>query len=317
MKYYIGVDVGGTNLVAAIVDEKLHIVAKASCKTNLPREAEDTVKDIARICREVVQKAEMRMSQIESIGLGVPGIVNTDTGVVEYSCNLDYHNVPIVKMLQEELLVPVMAENDANAAAIGEFAAGAGRGYCSMIAVTLGTGIGGGIIIDNKLLSSFNFSGGELGHMVIHKDGRSCNCGRKGCFETYASATGIIKTTIEKMHKYPDSLLWQIAETEDAVEGKTVFDALQKGDQAAKEAFDEFIGDLSCGIVNIINIFQPEMICIGGGISRQGKLLTDLIQKVADQEEYARDGGNRCKIMVAELGNDAGLIGAAIQSQYR
>lgn len=316
MKYYLGVDVGGTNLVAAVVDENYNIISKADCKANLPRQPELTADDIAEICRLAVEKAGLSISQIESVGAGFPGIVNSQTGVVEYSCNLDYHNVPMVDMLKERLNLPVTAGNDANAAAIGEFAAGAGSGYDSMIAITLGTGVGGGIIIDGKMRPGFNFSGGELGHMVINMGGRRCNCGRKGCFEAYASATGLIKTTIEKMRKYPDSALWKIAGTEDKVEGKTTFDALEQRDVAAKEAFDEFILALSCGVINMINIFQPEMICIGGGLSRQGKVLTDPIQKIVDEEEYARDTDKRCKIVTAKLGNDAGLIGAAIQWKY-
>lgn len=316
MKYYLGVDVGGTNLVAAVVDENYNIISKASCKANLPKQPELTADDITEICRLAVKKAGLSFSQIESVGAGFPGIVNSQTGVVEYSCNLDYHNVPVVDMLKERFNIPVTVGNDANAAAIGEFAAGAGSGYDSMIAITLGTGVGGGIIIDGKMRSGFNFSGGELGHMVIQMGGRRCNCGRKGCFEAYASATGLIKTTIEKMRKYPDSVLWKIAVSEDKVEGKTTFDALEQGDIAAKEAFDEFILALSCGVINMINIFQPEMICIGGGLSRQGKVLTDPIQKIVDEEEYARDADRRCKIVTAKLGNDAGLIGAAIQWKY-
>lgn len=317
MKYYLGVDVGGTNLVAAVVDENDQILAKASCKTNLPRKPELTVEDIAQVCHQAVEQSGLSMAQMESVGIGVPGIVNLETGVVEYSCNLDYHDVPIVHMLKEKLPLPVFAENDANVAAIGEFAAGAGQGCQSMVAITLGTGVGGGVIIDNKILTGFNYSGGELGHMVIQRGGRLCNCGRRGCLEAYASATGLIQTTIEKMRQYPDSLLWKIAPTEAQVEGKTAFDALQEGDAAAKEAFEEFIDALSCGVVNIIDIFQPEIVCIGGGLSRQGRVLTDLIQKAADQEEYNRDGKHRCKIVTARLGNDAGLIGAALQGKYR
>lgn len=350
MKYYLGVDVGGTNLVAAVMDENYNIISKTSCKANLPRLPKLLADDIAEICNKAVEDSGLSFSQIENVGVGFPGVINSELGVVEYACNFGYRNVPMGEMLKKRLNIPVMLGNDGNAAAVGEFVVGAGMGYNSVVAITLGTGVGGGIIINGKIDQGFNYSGGEIGHTIIKMGGRPCNCGRRGCFEAYASATGLIKTTIEKMREYPDSILWKVAETEDKVEGKTVFDAMElmntnskkaydnyilalngsmvtkeilndfvsalKGDTAVKEVFDEYILALSCGIINIINIFQPEIVCIGGGISKQGKVLLDPIQKIVNKEDYAQHSDKRCKIVTAKLGNDAGLIGAAIQWKY-
>lgn len=317
MKYYVGVDLGGTNIVAAVVDESGKILNKNSCKTNLPKEPEILSADIARLIDEVLEKSGFTIDNIENVGIGVPGIVNTQEKVIIYSCNFNYNNVKIAELLEKKIGKTVYIENDANAAALGEFVCGAGQGLDTMIVITLGTGIGGGIILNKKLYRGFNYSGGELGHIVIEQGGRRCNCGRNGCFETYASATGLAKTASEVIGRYPDSKLWDEYNKNHSISGKTLFGAVIDGDPAAKEVLNIFVSHLACGVANIVNIFQPQILCIGGGISQAGELLINPLKDVFDKEDYARDSKNRCKIVAAQLGNDAGLIGAAMLFKFQ
>ena len=197
--YRLGIDLGGTNIVAGVVDENYKIVAKASCKTNVPRPESDICDSMAEVAVKACEKAGITMDEVESIGIGVPGAVNPKTGVIEYSANLHFHNWEVSKMMNERLGKKVLIENDANAAALGEYLAGSAKGAKNAIAITLGTGVGGGIIINGKIYSGSNFAGAELGHMVIVKDGKQCGCGRKGCWEAYSSATGLINLTKEKI----------------------------------------------------------------------------------------------------------------------
>ncbi len=316
--YYLGVDLGGTNIVAGICNEKGEILTKASSKTRDVMSPEGIAGEIARLCFACVEKAGIPMDEIETVGIGTPGIANSETGVVEYSCNLDFHDVPLASMVAEKTGKKVLIENDANAAALGEYAAGAGKDAKSLVAITLGTGVGGGIIINDRLLTGFNHAGAELGHIVIEKGGVPCNCGRRGCFEAYASATALIRITKEKMASAEDSLMWQqVGGDVDAVDGRTAFDCMRKGDKAAEAAVGEFIENLACGITSIVNIFQPEIACVGGGISNEGETLLGPVRKIVDREEYARDCKKRFKLVKAQLGNDAGLIGAALLPLYR
>lgn len=311
--YYIGIDLGGTNIVAGVVNENYEIIAKEKTKTKLPRSAKEVIADIAMITKKVVEKSGLSMNDINSIGVGTPGTANKETGIVEYSNNLKWDNVNLSKMLQEHLNKKVYIENDANAAAFGEYIAGAGKGKKSLVAITLGTGVGGGVILEDKILTGFSYSGAELGHSVINFDGESCGCGRKGCLEAYASATALIKQTQRAMINDKYSRMWEIVDGDiSKVNGKTAFDGLRDNDETAKEVVDKYITYLGIGVANMINIFQPEVLCIGGGICKEGDtLIKPLIQKVNPQT-YAIKDENRTKIVVAQLGNDAGVIGAAL-----
>ncbi|MGI5958570.1 MAG: ROK family protein [Massiliimalia sp.] len=313
MKYYVGIDLGGTNIVAGVVDENYNILVKESVKTNLPRPAEEVIADMIAVTKKAVESANLTMDQIESVGVGTPGTANKDTGIVEYSNNLQWNDVPLVEMLQKGLNKTIYIENDANAAAFGEYMAGAGKGYNSLIAITLGTGVGGGVITDGKILTGFSYAGAELGHSVIVAHGRKCTCGREGCLEAYTSATGLINLTKEAMEADKDSAMWEICGGDiNKVNGKTAFDGMRKGDAAGTKVVDDYIDYLAIGIANYINIFQPQVICIGGGICKEGDtLIKPLTEKVMPQT-YARKPENRTKIIVAELGNDAGIIGAAL-----
>lgn len=309
--YNIGIDLGGTNIKVGVVDENYNIVGKSNIKTNLPRPSEEIAESIAEGVRLACADAEISASDVNSIGIGTPGVANRNTGVVLYSCNLGFNNFELGKVLGEKLGTQVFVENDANAAAFGEVVNGAGKGYKNVVVVTLGTGVGGGIIIDGKIYTGFNFCGGELGHTVIEYNGRQCGCGRKGCFEAYSSATALINMTKEAMEANPDSEMWKIAGSLENVDGKTAFDGMRAGDKAAVGVVDMYINYLGCGLVNIVNTFQPELLLIGGGICKEGENLTKPLNEYIERESYCIDPNRSTKLDIAKLGNDAGIIGAA------
>lgn len=310
--YRLGIDLGGTNIVAGIVDDNYKIIATAKCKTATPRPAEEIVEDMANVAKKAIEKAGINIEDIESFGLGTPGCIDAENGVVKYAANLNFKNVPITDMLYKKLGVKFFIENDANAAAYGEYIAGAGKGTKNFIAITLGTGVGGGIIIDGKIYSGSNNAGAELGHVTINFGGEVCTCGRHGCWEAYASATALIRQTKQAMIRFPDSIMWKLCDGDiENVSGITAFDAMRAGDTAGKMVVDKYTEYIAIGIANNINIFQPEVICIGGGVSKEGDYLTKPIIKIVNGEDFARSYKNRTEIKVAALGNDAGIIGAA------
>ena len=310
--FTIGIDLGGTNIVAAVVDEKYNIIAKAKTPTAVPRSAELIFDDIAKVCKEAVEKAGLTMNDISSVGLGTPGTVNSD-GVIEFANNLNFDNVPPKDMIIERLGdKPDYVANDANCAALGEAYAGCGNGAKNFIAVTLGTGVGSGVIIDGKIVTGVNNAGGECGHMVIVVDGEACTCGRHGCWEAYASATALINQTKKAMEQYPDSVMHQLAKEEGKVSGKTAFDAMRRGDIAGIKVVDQYIKYVACGIINLVNALQPEIICVGGGICNEGETLLRPLRRYIEAERYSVYSKIQTKILKAELGNDAGIIGAAI-----
>ncbi len=310
--YRLGIDLGGTNIVAGVVDENYKIVATGKRKTNCPRPAEEIVKDMVAASNEAIKNAGLKISDIASFGIGSPGAVNPTNGMVTYSPNLGFKNFEITKLLKEYMGVDFYIENDANAAAYGEYIAGAGKDCKNLIAITLGTGVGSGIIINEKIFSGSNYAGGELGHMVIELDGEICSCGRNGCWEAYASATALIRQTKQAMIKYPNSVMWKLCDDDiKNVGGRTAFDAMRAGDAAGKNVVDKYIYYIAIGIANCINTFQPEVICIGGGVSKEGDTLIKPIKQYVDGENYCRSFEKKTEIKTAQLGNDAGIIGAA------
>ena len=312
--YYLGIDLGGTNIAVGIVDEEYHIITKVSNATATDS-AEQVADAMAATVREALAKAKLTLADIPWVGLGSPGTINKETGIIEYANNLPFKNTPMKEMLSQRLDgKEVFMENDANAAAYGEYWAGALKGAQNAVAITLGTGVGGGVIINGKIYSGSNFAGAELGHTVIVVGGRPCTCGRHGCWETYASATGLIKTTREKMQNAPkDAPVWTIVEGDETkVNGRTAFDAMRAGDPVGKEIVDEYIHYLSEGISNMVNIFQPDILCIGGGISNERETLMAPVREFVAKEQYARNSAKKTAICRAELGNDAGIIGAAL-----
>ena len=314
MKYYVGIDLGGTNIVAGVVDGDYKIIAKASTKTNCPRPEKEIAEDMAKMAVQAVENAKLTMDDIEWIGIGTPGIANSATGIVERANNLGFINTPLVKYVKEFIGrndTPVYIENDANAAAYGEYVAGAAKGAKNAVCITLGTGVGAGIVIDGKIYAGSNFAGAEIGHTVIEVGGAPCTCGRKGCFEAYSSATGLIRMTKESMAENPDSIMNKMAEERGKVTARTSFDCMRAGDKYAKAVVDKYIKYLAAGITNTINTFQPDILCIGGGVCNEGDPLLLPVKAIVEEEDFANKSEKRTEIVIAKLGNDAGLIGAA------
>lgn len=311
--YNLGIDLGGTNIAVGVVNENNEIVLKGSVPTGAEREISLVVDDMAELCKKLIADAGLTVDDIAHAGVASPGTVNPETGVVEYANNLKMRHVPLAKMLSERTgIKEVYLANDADAAAYGEAVAGAAKGAKDSVMITLGTGVGGGIIIDGKIYSGFNHAGGELGHTVIEKGGRPCSCGRLGCWEAYSSATGLVKMTKEKMQDCPDSKMWELCDGDlEKAGGKTAFKAAKAGDAAGKAVVDSYISYLACGLTNMINIFQPEILSIGGGICNEGDYLLNPVKELVFSESYSRDGVPQTEIKIAKLGNDAGIIGAA------
>ena len=316
--YTIGVDLGGTNIAIGIVNERYEIVRKGSVLTKPERGADPIIADMAALCRKLIADEGLTLADIESVGVATPGTANNVTGVVEYANNIPFLQYPLADRLSAQLDgKKVYIENDANAAAKAEAIAGVAAGAPISVMITLGTGVGGGIIIDGKVYTGFNFAGAELGHVVIQKDGRQCSCGRKGCWEAYSSATGLVNIT--KDHILEARAAGNKTIMDDMIGGdlskvsaRTAFNAMKQGDEVGAQVVDEYISYLSCGIVNMINIFQPNVLSIGGGVCNEGDyLMKPLLEKVWG-ETYSREGTPRTEILIAKLGNDAGIIGAAV-----
>ena len=316
--YTSGVDLGGTNIAIGIVNEKYEIVRKGSVPTKPERGADPIIADMAALCRKLIAEEGLTLADIESVGVATPGTANNVTGVVEYANNIPFLQYPLADRLSAQLDgKKVYIENDANAAAKAEAIAGVAAGAPISVMITLGTGVGGGIIIDGKVYTGFNFAGAELGHVVIQKDGRQCSCGRKGCWEAYSSATGLVNITkdyiVEARAAGKKTIMDDMIGGDlSKVSARTAFNAMKQGDEVGAAVVDEYISYLSCGIVNMINIFQPNVLSIGGGVCNEGDyLMKPLLEKVWG-ETYTREGTPRTQILIAKLGNDAGIIGAAV-----
>jgi glucokinase len=308
---YLGIDLGGTNIVAGIVSEDNKIVCKKSVLTNLPKSPVEIVEEIYSLTESLLTDEKLTFKDIRSIGIGIPGTVNLKTGVVEFANNLNFIRVPLINLIKQYFPIPVYYENDARAAAFGEYIAGAGRTSSSMIMMTLGTGVGGCIILNGKIWHGINSAAGEIGHMVIQYNGKQCSCGRKGCLEAYASASALTEKAVCEVEKHPDSMLYSAIHTTKKCNGKMVIDAVRQNDLTACSIFNTYCEYLSEGIINLINIFQPEKFIIGGGLSASGDLLLKPLKELVYPKIYSRYSSINTDIRLAELGNDAGIIGAA------
>ncbi len=310
--YNLGIDLGGTNVKAGLVDENDVVKFKSSVPTGVADGNDAVVDNIIKACSIVLHEAGITLNDVSNIGIGTPGAVNSDTGIVERAENMKFENFPLAAKLEEKINRKVYIENDANAAALGEFVAGAAKGAKDAVCVTLGTGVGGGLIIGGKLFSGANYAGGELGHTVIAFDGIPCNCGRKGCWERYASVTALIEQTKAAMEENKESALWKIAEGSiDNVNGKTAFDAMRAGDETGIAVVKKYIEYIACGVTNMVNIFQPDVICIGGAISKEGDYILKALNEIVEKERFTKVSDKQTKVVMATLENDAGLIGAA------
>lgn len=312
MNYSLGIDIGGTNISAGVVNSSFEIISRAKVKTNADRPYEQVLADIVRAGREAIEAAGLSVSDMDWIGLGCPGTCNGDTGYVEYANNMHWENVPLRLDVEKAFGTATYFDNDANAAAFGEYAAGAAKGAKNAVIITIGTGLGAGIIIDGRIYSGSNFAGAEIGHTVISVDGPECTCGRKGCFEAFSSATALIRITKEFMSRSPESALHRIAEQDGKISARTAFKGAKLGDETAKAAVDYYIKHLACGVANVINVFQPDVLCIGGGVSNEGDNLVEPLKKLVEANIYSKNSKKNTKIAVCRLGNDAGIIGAAL-----
>ena len=311
---YIGIDLGGTNIAIGVVDNAGRILAQDSTPTLSSRPYDEIVKDMVNLSEKIVKKAGYKMSDVEGVGIGCPSAVDNRSGEVIYTANIpSFQNIPLRKEFQKYYNIPVTLLNDANAAAYGEYIVN-GENSSVFVAVTLGTGVGGGIILDGKVFVGSNGAGVEIGHIPLVHNGIRCGCGNRGCWESYASVTALIKQTKVAIAKHPESLLKQIADERGVVNGRTAFDAAKRGDSVATEVIQKYIEYIANGIVGIVNIFQPEKLVIGGGISKEGEYLIKPITEFVRKYDYNKFF-EPVKIEAATLFNDAGIIGSALAAK--
>lgn len=310
--YTVGVDLGGTNIAVGVVDKHHQIIGRGQRPTKAPRAADELFDDLAAAVHDAVANAGLTMADIESVGIGTPGSVDKEKGSIEFANNLGFHHVPARAMLVDRLRCPVYLDNDANCAALGEALAGSGKGVDSFVAITLGTGVGSGIVINGKIVNGVNDAAGECGHMVIAIDGLPCNCGRRGCWEAYASATALIAQTKQAMLLHPESKCWELAGGNiEAVNGLTSFDAWRAGDEVGTQLVENYMHYLAVGLGNLINMLQPAKICIGGGIGHEKENLLTPLRELVKQERYTLYAEKQTELVSATLGNNAGIVGAA------
>lgn len=306
---YIGVDVGGMSIKVGAVKDNGEIIFKDSIVTDSSN-VDLFLADIDKIVSKTVDSLKDKY-EIKGIGFGIPGLVDNEEGTILKMANIKGKELKLRDKLSH-LNLPIYLSNDANVATLAEQKFGSAKGYSDVIMLTLGTGVGGGMIINNKLYEGYQGKGAELGHIMLILNGRSCGCGRKGCLETYASASGLLKSTKEYMEKYKDSLMWEYCDNDiNKVNGLTSFECAKKGDKAANLLIDEYVMYLGEGMLDFCNIFRPQVIVIGGGISNQGDYLKDKLQNYLKEHNYGYEGAPETKVMIASFKNDAGIIGAA------
>ncbi|MEG9429685.1 MAG: ROK family protein [Christensenellaceae bacterium] len=307
--YSIGIDIGGMSIKAGLVKDGK--IVSSNRKVTAPTSGQSLENLIVQI-NALLSENSLTEKDIAGIGIGCPGLISSEEGVVDHNSNMKWENFHLVDLLKQSFNVKIKLSNDANVAALGETVYGSAAQYKNAIMLTLGTGVGGGIIIDGKLYEGGFSKGAELGHMVIVKDGEKCGCGRRGCLEAYASATGLIRMTKTAMKNAPDSAMWNYVDGDiNKVGGKTAFECAKAGDKAAEKVISEYVAYLAEGIINLANIFRPEVFIIGGGVSAQGKYLTDRLKGYCEKFNYGYTNAPKFDIVTATLGNDAGIIGAA------
>ncbi len=310
MSCYIGIDLGGTNIAGGIVDETGRIILSDSVPTPHDCSSDEIMESIVKLAEELVNRSDVEKTDISGIGVGCPGTVDNENGIITYCVNIPMRKVRAAEYIESRLGIRVNLENDANAAALGEYYVN-GNGAKSYIFITLGTGIGGGAVLDGKIYRGFNGVGIEAGHMTLVHNGEKCTCGKRGCWERYGSVTALINQTVSAMKANPSSRMSEIAEKYGEVNGRVAFEAAGMGDKAAQAVVDRYIEYVADGITGIINIFEPELLVIGGGISKEGKRLLDPVREYVHKNEFNRYM-SKTRIETASLANDAGIIGAAL-----
>lgn len=308
MKYFAGIDLGGTFIKCGILSDGGELIIKDKIPTDVDRPYGEIIEDMAKLVSGLAARAGVTL---EAVGIGSPGTVDSKSGVIVYSNNFGWKNVPLGNKIGNILKLPVFITNDANAAALGESYMGAGKDFDSIVLVTLGTGVGGGIVIDGKLYEGGHSAGAELGHTVIRARGEKCTCGRRGCLEAYASATALINRTKSAMKKHPESVIWRICGGQiEKVDGKTAFDGMQAGDKTAEKVVKDYIRFLGEGITNICNVFRPDAVLLGGGVCAQDETLLKPLRKFVKSRIFGGVAYAPVEILTASLGNDAGIYGA-------
>lgn len=310
---YIGIDLGGTNIAAGIVSDDGKILLQDSVPTLRERDAHEIVKDMAELAKKLIAESGADMSEIKGVGIGIPGTVDYKTGTVVHLTNIKMDNFDLSGEFRKTLDLPVFVENDANCAALGEYIEN-GKGSDSFVLVTLGTGVGCGIVLGGRIFRGFNGVASEAGHMTIVTGGEHCNCGKDGCWEAYASVTALIRQTKAALEAHPESTMHQDVEERGKISGRTAFDCARKGDRAAEEVVMNYARYVAEGIVSLENILQPEMISVGGGISREGEFLMEPVRRYIEKVRFNRFM-KKTKIVSASLHNDAGIIGAAMAAR--
>ncbi|MBZ4664407.1 MAG: glucokinase [Caloramator sp.] len=313
---YIGIDLGGTNIAAGLVDESGKILYTKSTPTLAARGYKDVISDMNRLVKEIIEESKVEKNEIKAIGIGIPGLADKDGNVI-FCVNLGWENIPLRKMMEEELNIPVFIDNDATVAALAEYEFGAMKGCQSGVLLTLGTGVGGGIVLNGEVYSGAHGVGSEIGHMIIGENFYNCNCGKNGCFETFASSTAIIRYA-QKLIKEgnTDTKILELAEGDlEKINAKIIFDCAKEGDRVAKMAVDRLVKYLVIGIFNIVNFMDPEVIALGGGVSNAGEYLLNLVRQEYEKNKFFKTLP-AAKIELAKFKNDAGILGAAMLGKH-
>lgn len=311
--YAIGIDIGGTSIKWGLVTEDGKVLNTDFMETIKGEDQNITADRLCVRLEEFIKNNNVSKKEIVGIGLGAPGMIDSKNGEVVYSNNLNWNFFPLAKIIQNKLGLPAKIGNDANVATLGEVKFGAGNKYKNVVMLTIGTGVGGGIVVDGELVEGNKGGGAELGHTTLKFDSDiRCTCGRYGCLEVYASATALIRQTKEAMELNRSSKLWDIVDHEiEKVNGKTVWDGYDMGDETAIKVVDQYITYLGEGVLNYCNIFRPEAIILSGGIAKQGERLVRLLTEYCEPRKYGYPGTPSVKILIAELGYESGIIGAA------
>lgn len=308
----LGIDIGGTSIKAGTVNQENEIIGRAAVPTDAGRPWQTVAQDIVKAAQLALQDAGHTEKECLSLGVGCPGTIDAQSGTVVYSNNLHWKDVPLAQALQKAFSLPVHISNDANCSTLGEVRAGAAKNCKNVVLLTLGTGVGSGIVLDGRLFEGSGPGGAEFGHTLLVMDGERCTCGRRGCLESYASATALIRQAKKAAETQPNSLLAKLCEGDlSRMDGRIPFTAARSGDAAGQRVVKQYIAYLAAGITNAVNIFRPEMVLLSGGISKEGAYLTDPLEKLVRQNAFGGAASFLPQIRTAALGNDAGIIGAA------
>ncbi len=310
--YAIGIDLGGTGIKAGVVDEKGNIIAKVKCPTNVERGYEAVIRDMADLCKKAAEAANVSMDEIQSVGIGIPGLINPKTGIVPICVNLGWKNVPMIEEMHKYIDKPIFVDNDATVAGLAEAIAGVSAGAKNSVFVTLGTGVGGGVIINGKPFSGSHGVASEIGHMIVVSGGEKCSCGNCGCWERYASASAIIREGRKFAAAHPNCAIAKAVDGDlSRIEARTIFDLAKEGDKDSLVLFHNYVDMLCVGLVNLINLYDPEIFALGGGVSNAGTFLLDAVRERMEDLVFAKELPH-ARVELAQLGNDAGIIGAAM-----